>query len=227
VPTFDELLLPTVNALIKLGGSGTIDEIYDTVVDQLRLSNEITDVPHTKTGTSEVEYRLAWSRTYLKKYGLITNSARGVWSLSWPSIAPSKYSPAEIVKFVRGADKAKKPFAVNARTNEEEVEDDEIAQTSRWEAQLREALLALEPSAFERLIQRLLCESGFVQVEVTGNSGDGGIDGVGIARVNGFLSFHVLFQCKRYQGFVTVGSSLSTVAGSPVSMLSTESLRWR
>lgn len=48
-------------------------------------------------------------------------------------------------------------------------------------------------------------ESGFIQVQVTGKSGDGGIDGVGIARINGFLSFHVLFQCKRYQGSVTAG----------------------
>ena len=42
-----------------------------------------------------------------------------------------------------------------------------------------------------------------VQLQVTGKSGDGGIDGVGIARINGFLSFHVLFQCKRYQGSVS------------------------
>jgi restriction system protein len=64
-------------------------------------------------------------------------------------------------------------------------------------------LLSLDPNAFERLTQRLLRESGFIQVQVAGKSGDGGIDGVGIARINGFLSFHVLFQCKRYQGSVT------------------------
>jgi restriction system protein len=41
-------------------------------------------------------------------------------------------------------------------------------------------------------------------VEVTGRSGDGGIDGIGVLRVN-LLSFQVLFQCKRYQG--SVGAS--------------------
>ena len=51
--------------------------------------------------------------------------------------------------------------------------------------------------------QRLLRESGFVQVEVTGKSGDGGIDGKGIVKISGFLSFHVIFQCKRYKGSVT------------------------
>jgi restriction system protein len=59
------------------------------------------------------------------------------------------------------------------------------------------------PAAFERLVQRLLRESGFIQVEVTGRSGDGGIDGKGIMRLGGLLSFHVIFQCKRYRGAVT------------------------
>jgi restriction system protein len=53
------------------------------------------------------------------------------------------------------------------------------------------------------LSQRLLRESGFQQVVVTGRSGDGGIDGMGILQVNPFVSFNVLFQCKRYQGAVT------------------------
>ena len=69
--------------------------------------------------------------------------------------------------------------------------------------ELHKVLLELTPSAFERLIQRLLRESGFIQVDVTGKAGDGGIDGIGIARINGFLSFQVLFQAKRYQGSVS------------------------
>jgi restriction system protein len=54
-------------------------------------------------------------------------------------------------------------------------------------------------------VQRLLRESGFIQVEVTGQSGDGGIDGKGIMRLGGMLSFHVIFQCKRYSGSVGAG----------------------
>jgi len=38
---------------------------------------------------------------------------------------------------------------------------------------------------------------------VTGRSGDGGIDGVGILQMTPFVSFNVLFQSKRYQGAVT------------------------
>ncbi|MCA6408140.1 MAG: restriction endonuclease, partial [Cytophagales bacterium] len=63
----------------------------------------------------------------------------------------------------------------------------------------------LSPSSFERLIQRILREKGFSQVEVIGKTGDGGIDGRGIAKINGILSFHIIFQCKRYKGKVSSG----------------------
>ena len=38
---------------------------------------------------------------------------------------------------------------------------------------------------------------------MTGRTGDGGIDGVGLVQVNPFVSFKVLFQCKKYAGSVT------------------------
>jgi len=74
--------------------------------------------------------------------------------------------------------------------------------------------LILEESfnmAFERLSQRLLRESGFVEVKVTGRSGDGGIDGVGVVRLGGLLGFPVLFQCKRYEGSVKMIEQVSVV----------------
>jgi len=84
-----------------------------------------------------------------------------------------------------------------------EIEDDD-----KWKQQLHSILTQkLSPESFEKLTQRLLRESGFIQVEVTGRSGDGGIDGRGIARMHGFMSFHVLFQCKRYKGSVGAGET--------------------
>jgi len=69
--------------------------------------------------------------------------------------------------------------------------------------QLLEILRTLPPSGFERFCQRLLRESGFQEVSVTGRAGDGGIDGLGILQVSPLVSFKVLFQCKRYAGPVT------------------------
>lgn len=202
VPTFDSMFIPTIQALQILGGSGTTEEIYDKVVQILNLPDKVLEIPHGSTSQSEVEYRLAWSRTYLKKYGLLQNSARGVWSLVSTSLNPDDLDAKEIVKAVRDTEKSK---AVPSDPTTETVESIETLEELAWHQQLHKMLLTLEPSAFERLAQRLLRESGFIQVQVTGKSGDGGIDGVGIARINGFLSFHVLFQCKRYQGSVTAG----------------------
>lgn len=202
VPTFDSMLLPTIQALQILGGSGTTEEIYEKVVQLLNVPDTVLEILHGSTSQSEVEYRLAWSRTYLKKYGLLQNSARGVWSLVSTSISLDDLDAKEIVRAVRDADKNK---SASSGSSDEAVGAIETLEALAWHQQLHKTLLSLDPYAFERLAQRLLRESGFIQVQVTGKSGDGGIDGVGIARINGFLSFHVLFQCKRYQGSVTAG----------------------
>ena len=200
VPTFDAMLLPTIKALQKLGGSGTNEEIYEKVTQILNLSDQVLEIPHGNSSRSEVEYRLGWSRTYLKKYGLLENSARGVWSLTSTSVNANDLDIKEIVKVVRESHKNNLTYV---ETSDEIVDYPETLEEISWHQELHNILLSIEPAAFERLTQRLLRESGFIQVEVTGKSGDGGIDGVGIARINGFLSFHVLFQCKRYQKSVT------------------------
>jgi restriction system protein len=200
LPTFDSMFVPTIQALQALGGSGTTEEIYEQVVQILNLSDDVLEVLHGNTSQSKVKYRLAWSRTYLKKYGIIENSGRGIWSLLSISVDIKKLDRKEIVRAVRESDKS---TDIQSDTLDETVEPIEILEELAWHQKLHRLLLSLDPSAFERLAQRLLRESGFVQVQVTGKSGDGGIDGVGIARINGFLSFHVLFQCKRYQGSVS------------------------
>jgi len=204
VPTFDKLIIPTVLALKKLGGSGTIDEINKTVYEIENLSEDVLQIPQKEDGNiSKVDYRLAWSRTYLKKSGFLENSSRGVWALLKPEINVKNISPEEIKKKVR---EQVIPNDLNnillPKKIEEEVED-EVEETEKWKEQLLNVLYNISPAAFERLSQRILRESGFFQVEVTGKSGDGGIDGKGIVRINGFLSFHVIFQCKRYKGSVT------------------------
>src|SRR5690606_38669855 len=98
LPSFDELILPTVMALIELGGSGTVEEINTKVYEIANIPDEILLIPHGEEGTTiEVDYRLAWSRTYLKKFGLLENSSRGIWALSKADIDVAKLDHIEIV----------------------------------------------------------------------------------------------------------------------------------
>lgn len=206
LPSYDELIIPTVKALVELGGSGTIEEINSKVYEIANLSEESLKIPHDVDGSrTEVDYRLAWSRTYLKKFGLLENSSRGVWALAKSDIDVDSLDYTEIVRFVREKSKFTQHKQKEITSNEAELQEitKEVENTEEWKERLLNALYSITPSAFERLAQRLLRESGFFQVEVTGKSGDGGIDGKGIIRVSGILSFHVIFQCKRYKGSVT------------------------
>lgn len=205
VPTFDELIIPTVKALVKLGGSGSIEEINTEVYEIYKISEEVLSIPHDKNGnTSEVDYRLAWSRTYLKKFGILENSSRGIWALVSPSIDINSLDSAQIVKnFREQAKKSKINKLEQSTINLSEEIIQEVESSEDWKENLLDLLYAISPSAFERLAQRILRESGFSQVEVTGKVGDGGIDGKGILRISGLLSFHVIFQCKRYKGSIS------------------------
>lgn len=213
-PTFDSLMNPLLKALKALGGSGSIDEIYEKVIELEGLDEAVTSVLHDeeKSNQSEVAYRLAWARTYLKKYGMLENSSRGIWSLSQKGKDHSEVDSSVVVRSVRKADKKEKGKKEKAKKSKAEQNetlfefDDQPDEALAWREELHFVLTKkIEPDAFERLVQRLLRESGFVQVEVTGRTGDGGIDGKGIAKIHGIMSFHVIFQCKKYKGSVGAG----------------------
>ena len=96
---------------------------------------------------------------------------------------------------------SKRSFRKSAQARLKESEALHETDDESWREKLLSILQGVSPDAFERLAQRLLRESGFVNVEVKGRAGDGGIDGIGVLRIR-LLSFQVLFQCKRYKGSV-------------------------
>ncbi len=210
MPTFDSLMNPLLKSLSSLGGSGSNDEIYEKVIELEAIEEEIHLVPHNpeKSNQTEVAYRLAWARTYLKKYGFLENSSKGIWTLTQKGKEEKEVIPKEVVKYVRQLDKKDSKSKKNtSNTNIELPENDAPEEAKIWREELHHILTQeISPDAFERLTQRLLRESGFVQVEVTGKTGDGGIDGKGIAKINSLMSFHVIFQCKKYQGSVSAGA---------------------
>jgi restriction system protein len=195
VPKFDELIDPTLQALKRLGGSGSIDEIVLEIVKLLGLPPESAEIPHGNSGRTELEYRSAWARTYLRNAGFIENSERGVWALTPKGTQTSSVDGRQIARDVARQQQAAREAA------DSESAPSEVAEPSRtWQDRLLTVLQGMDPTAFERLCQRLLRESGFIEVEVTKRSGDGGIDGYGTIRIGGLISFNVLFQSKRYRG---------------------------
>lgn len=216
IPQYHEFLWPTLQAVSELGGSASISEIVETVIRREGFTDQQQAVLHNDGPNTEIAYRLAWARTYLKGMGLLTNSARGVWTLTddgagllTDPLATDDTRRQRVRELwsaygaeLRKAQKARRQPKGDGSTVDP---DSEAAEARTWKEQLLDALMGMQPGAFERLAKRLLREADFDSVNVTGQSGDGGIDGLGVYRL-GLVSFPVFFQCKRYKGSVSPGA---------------------
>ena len=200
IPNQFELMWPTLEALKTLGGSGRIEEIFETVTEQQGFSEQQLAVRRPNDERmSRIEYHLAWARNGLKQVHAVENSARGVWAITERGRQMTEDQALAEVKawraeYNRQYQIKKRDEPTDSTDADHDLEDDEID----WTALLLDRLLDLAPDAFERLAQRILREAGFRNVEVLGKSGDGGIDGVGVYRIS-LVSFPVYFQCKRYR----------------------------
>lgn len=209
LPDLPGMMLATAEALKRLGGSAGIQELDEAVMELEGVSeSEQAIMMANNERRAKVNYYLAWARTYLKRGGALENSGRGVWALTEIGAGLSDRSQTKaIYDKVQAEERAKAKQKRRDRTDIEGAEivvaniDDGPIDEEDWKTALLEVLGEMPPDAFERLSQRLLREAGFTKVEVRGKTGDGGIDGVGVLRVN-LVSFQVYFQCKRWKGSV-------------------------
>jgi restriction system protein len=208
LPDLPLLMLITLDALRALGGSATIQELLDYVIEHEGISEAEQSYLMPNERDRRLNYYLSWARTYLKRGDAVENSERGVWALTETgekivTLGETQKIHAAVNEEERQRAKAKRDAKKNSAPSDEpvtNVEIDAMTDADReddWQDTLLGELLKMPPAAFERLAQRLLREAGFVKVEVRGKTGDGGIDGVGILRVN-LVSFQVYFQCKRW-----------------------------
>lgn len=211
MPSIQELMWPVVEGLRILDGSAHISEINEKVIEIAGFTEEqqaVLHKPDSQGSGSEIEYRIAWARTTLKKIGCLDNSKRGVWLLTKHGQAVTREemesAHAKLVKeYQKKSAKSTGIQTDNLLTSDEPYgESDDL---DSWRASLLDRLLGVSPQGFERLVQRLLREAGFHNVEVLGKSGDGGIDGIGVYRPS-LVSFPIYFQCKRYKGTVSASA---------------------
>ncbi|MBP1689351.1 MAG: Mrr restriction system protein [Deltaproteobacteria bacterium] len=197
---------PLLDALRDLGGSGTPDEATDKVAELCKVpesqQNELME-----SGQPRFRNQVAWARFYLKRQGLLDSSTRGVWRLTDKGqVTHLTYAQAQDIfrEQVRIDSAARKQKQKDQQpgTVIDTPEELDLSIAADYRDRLLAAIQALPFAGFERLCQRLLREAGFQQVAVTGRTGDNGIDGHGILELNAFVTFKVLFQCKRYKGSV-------------------------
>jgi restriction system protein len=207
-PRFTAYFGPVLDALRALGGSARPDEVRAQVSAKLKLGDDVlTDL--LPSGLPRFDNQIGWARFYLVKAGLIDASSRGIWSLTERGLARQRLTHEDAYELFRGVqdefrgdrEGGASPAADEAQPAPQQ--DDGGLAPAGYRVRLLELLRGLPAAGFERFCQRLLRESGFQEVSVTGRSGDGGIDGHGVLQVGPLVSFRVLFQCKRYQGLVS------------------------
>jgi restriction system protein len=190
---------PLLDALRGLGGSAKADEAVDRVASDLQITDDVLNET-LPSGGSRFRNQVAWARFYLVREGLIDSSKHGVWSLTEKGLKTALTQEQSRQLFLKWV----KIFQAQRKQKElgepvaEKIAEGTGGVSKDYRDEVLDLLLALPPAGFERLSQRLLREAGFTQVAVTGQSGDGGIDGFGILQINPLVSFKVLFQCKRY-----------------------------
>lgn len=201
IPQYHALMWPALQATILLGGSATVREMNERAMELAGVTEQQQAIPHGDDGRmTEVEYRLHWARTHLKRIGAMENSSRGVWAVTDQGRALDESEMHALAKSWRETLRERRRTRPQGSPFEDRVAATEDSEDD-WKDQLIARLLRLSPEGFERLAQRILREAGFDNVTVTGKSGDGGIDGVGTYHLS-LVSFPLYFQCKRYKGAV-------------------------
>ena len=225
---FSRWINPVLKALSELGGSARPREVVELVACNENVNDDVLNRINP-AGGQRFPNQIHWARFYLAEAGFIDRSRHGVWKLTEKGASIGQLDEASIKALIEEVQEHTGRVRVTRQTPVQEVQEatarstptietariacdtadlsvDELApeqEDSDYRSRLLEIMQALPPAGFERLCQRLLREAGFEQVVVTGKSSDGGIDGHGILSLNAFVSFRVLFQCKRYVGSVT------------------------
>jgi restriction system protein len=204
---FAQYINPLLAVLRALGGSARAAEARAAVSDLMKVEDLVLE-ERLSSGQSRFDNQVGWARYYLVRAGYIDSTRRGVWALTEKGRGTERLTELQIDNLVRSviAEWGRKSGDVGAPETvaTDERPPDEVQVDYR--TQLLAILQDLPAAGFERLCQRVLREAGFEQVSVTGRSGDGGIDGIGVLQLNHFVSFKVLFQCKRYTGSVGPGA---------------------
>ena len=211
-PEFIRFFQPILEVLKELDGSGNAGEIVDSVIERMNISDKERAVVN-KNGGSRIKNQVAWARMYLVHYGAIDNATRGVWALTEKGEKLNIGSHEQAICLFKEIHASQRHSVNTDEEKEEAIEntEDEFLKEEEVRTSHREQIISilrtLPASGFEKICQRLLRESGFKKVIVTGKTGDGGIDGEGILDINPLITFKVLFQCKRYKDNNSIGPS--------------------
>jgi restriction system protein len=200
-PEFLKYIKPVLTTLQENGGAGNSSSVIEQVIEKLGIAEDELEET-TSNGQSRIRNQIQWARFYLFKAGLIDNSQRGIWRLNNEGLE-KHLSDNDVYSLFKGVQESVKklPIATPKQTDlkfEEDTTEDEEHSLG-----LLSLIQSMPASGFEKLCKRLLTEIGINDIIITGGSGDQGIDGKGLVKLNDVVSLNIVFQCKRYKETVS------------------------
>ncbi len=201
-PQFLKYVNPILTILQSNGGAGNSSSVIEQVIEDLNITEDELAVT-TSNGQSRIRNQIQWARFYLFKGGMIDNTQRGIWRLTKEGLE-TKFSDIDVYNMFKSIHKG----AGKIKSNKAEIKnkskfDDSTTEDEEHSIKLLDLIKNLSPSGFEKLCKRLLTEIGIHDIIITGGSGDQGIDGVGLVKLNDVVSLNIVFQCKRYKDIVS------------------------
>jgi restriction system protein len=200
-PEFLNYINPVLTTLQSNGGAGDSSDVIEQVIDKMKITEaELEEV--TANGQSRVRNQIQWARFYLFKAGLIDNAQRGIWRLTNTGL-DKKLSNDDVYKLFKSVQDSVKKISPIKSQKEEPKFENVSTEDEEHSSSLISIIQGLSASGFEKLCKRLLTEIGINEIIITGGSGDQGIDGKGIVKLNDVVGLNIVFQCKRYKETVS------------------------
>lgn len=200
-PEFLRYVNPVLTTLQENGGAGDSSDVIEQVIDKLGITEaELEET--TANGQSRIRNQIQWARFYLFKAGLIDNAQRGIWRLTNDGLESKLNDDGVYALFKKVQDSVKKSVPTTTKKAEPKFESISTEEEEH-SIGLIGLIQNLPASGFEKLCKRLLTEIGINEIVITGGSGDQGIDGKGVVKLNDVVSLNIVFQCKRYKETVS------------------------
>jgi len=200
-PEFLKYVKPVLTTLQENGGAGNSSNVIDQIIEKLGITEEQLEQT-IANGQSRIRNQIQWARFYLFKAGLIDNSQRGIWRLTNEGLE-KKLSDEDVYTLFKGVQESvKKSPTVTPKKLDQKFEET-VTEDEEHSIGLLNLIQSLPAAGFEKLCKRLLTEIGINDITITGGSGDQGIDGKGIVKLNDVVSLNIVFQCKRYKETVS------------------------
>ena len=200
-PQFFNYSIPIIEVLKENGGTGNASEVIDEVIERMKIPEDIISETNA-SGQSTIKNRIQWARFYLVKAGLIDSEKRGEWRLTQQGFE-AKLTADTLYNLFREVHKAYEGIPKKRKKKNEDQIDEEVVEDEEHSVVLLNILKNLKPEGFEKISKRLLTEIQIHDIVITGRSGDQGIDGIGVIKLNDVVNFNIVFQCKRYKEVVS------------------------